>query len=107
MIDLETISAYTDLLVDDLKATPPADSADRFQLQIYRIPERFFDCIELFSQGNPILENNNKRSKADWAQQVFDDCFWSAVSELSNGSRNSPCPCGSGKRFKHCHGALS
>jgi len=22
-------------------------------------------------------------------------------------SRNRPCPCGSGKRFKHCHGALS
>ena len=22
-------------------------------------------------------------------------------------SRNEPCPCGSGKRFKHCHGALS
>jgi preprotein translocase subunit SecA len=21
-------------------------------------------------------------------------------------SRNSPCPCGSGKKFKHCHGAL-
>jgi preprotein translocase subunit SecA len=22
-------------------------------------------------------------------------------------SRNAPCPCGSGKKFKHCHGALS
>jgi uncharacterized protein YecA (UPF0149 family) len=20
--------------------------------------------------------------------------------------RNQPCPCGSGRRFKHCHGAL-
>lgn len=20
--------------------------------------------------------------------------------------RNEPCPCGSGKKFKHCHGAL-
>ena len=20
--------------------------------------------------------------------------------------RNSPCPCGSGKKFKHCHGAI-
>jgi preprotein translocase subunit SecA len=20
--------------------------------------------------------------------------------------RNQPCPCGSGKKFKHCHGAL-
>lgn len=22
-------------------------------------------------------------------------------------SRNEPCPCGSGKKFKHCHGALT
>jgi preprotein translocase subunit SecA len=22
-------------------------------------------------------------------------------------SRNAPCPCGSGKRYKHCHGALA
>jgi preprotein translocase subunit SecA len=21
--------------------------------------------------------------------------------------RNEPCPCGSGKKFKHCHGMLS
>ena len=26
---------------------------------------------------------------------------------LANISRNDPCPCGSGKKFKHCHGALS
>ncbi|PJE27611.1 protein translocase subunit secA [Pseudooceanicola antarcticus] len=24
-----------------------------------------------------------------------------------NPSRNAPCPCGSGKKFKHCHGALA
>ena len=22
-------------------------------------------------------------------------------------SRNAPCPCGSGNKYKHCHGALS
>ena len=22
-------------------------------------------------------------------------------------SRNSPCPCGSGKKYKHCHGNIS
>ena len=24
-----------------------------------------------------------------------------------NASRNGPCPCGSGKKYKHCHGMLS
>ena len=32
------------------------------------------------------------------------------ISALPQGwertSRNAPCPCGSGKKFKHCHGSL-
>ena len=28
-------------------------------------------------------------------------------SEWKNISRNSPCPCGSGKKFKHCHGKVA
>jgi len=36
-----------------------------------------------------------------------------AAGDLANGqageeiSRNAPCPCGSGKKYKHCHGALA
>lgn len=29
-----------------------------------------------------------------------------ALSELAKVGRNDPCPCGSGKKYKHCHGAL-
>ncbi|MBV8231410.1 MAG: SEC-C domain-containing protein, partial [Planctomycetaceae bacterium] len=25
--------------------------------------------------------------------------------DQSRVSRNDPCPCGSGKKYKHCHGA--
>ena len=28
-------------------------------------------------------------------------------SEWDKTPRNDPCPCGSGKKFKKCHGALS
>lgn len=31
----------------------------------------------------------------------------SAPSPWGKASRNNPCPCGSGKRYKHCHGALT
>ena len=27
--------------------------------------------------------------------------------EWKNISRNSPCPCGSGKKYKHCHGKVA
>ena len=26
---------------------------------------------------------------------------------FANVSRNDPCPCGSGKKFKHCHGLIA
>ncbi len=29
------------------------------------------------------------------------------VREIPKVGRNEPCPCGSGKKFKHCHGALA
>ena len=30
-----------------------------------------------------------------------------AAGEVPRVGRNDPCPCGSGKRYKNCHGALS
>jgi preprotein translocase subunit SecA len=30
-----------------------------------------------------------------------------AVRASAKVGRNDPCPCGSGKKFKHCHGKLS
>jgi preprotein translocase subunit SecA len=29
------------------------------------------------------------------------------VREAPKVGRNDPCPCGSGKKYKHCHGQLS
>ncbi|HMJ93514.1 MAG TPA: preprotein translocase subunit SecA [Allosphingosinicella sp.] len=29
------------------------------------------------------------------------------LAELAPASRNAPCPCGSGRKFKHCHGQLA
>jgi preprotein translocase subunit SecA len=29
------------------------------------------------------------------------------VAELARVSRNAPCPCGSGLKYKHCHGQLA
>ncbi len=41
--------------------------------------------------------------RAAAAREGFDE---TDVSTWGNPSRNDPCPCGSGKKFKHCHGAL-
>ena len=41
---------------------------------------------------------------AGQAAEGFDE---NDPSTWGNPGRNSPCPCGSGKKFKHCHGALA
>ncbi len=38
------------------------------------------------------------------AQTVVDQ---NTVNPFANIARNDPCPCGSGKKYKHCHGKLS
>ena len=43
-------------------------------------------------------------SRTPQTNQTFDQNNPSTWTELS---RNAPCPCGSGKKYKHCHGALS
>jgi preprotein translocase subunit SecA len=29
------------------------------------------------------------------------------VNSMPKVGRNDPCPCGSGKKYKHCHGAIA
>ncbi len=38
------------------------------------------------------------------AKEGFDE---NDPSTWGNPGRNEPCPCGSGKKFKHCHGRLA
>jgi len=44
-----------------------------------------------------------------WRHMMFDlaDLEKPAAAPQPEAGRNDPCPCGSGKRYKHCHGALS
>jgi len=39
------------------------------------------------------------------AQAAADEIDRQDPSTWGRVPRNSPCPCGSGKKFKHCHGA--
>lgn len=43
---------------------------------------------------------------ADYDDALGEDDADSAGDKFANVGRNDPCPCGSGKKFKHCHGQL-
>jgi preprotein translocase subunit SecA len=41
------------------------------------------------------------------AEAVSEEHLQPFVRDGRKVGRNEPCPCGSGKKFKHCHGKLS
>jgi preprotein translocase subunit SecA len=51
----------------------------------------------------PTSQLDIARSAAAAFSDIDDD---TRAEWLGTTSRNAPCPCGSGKKFKHCHGAL-
>ncbi|MFM7542552.1 MAG: SEC-C metal-binding domain-containing protein [Actinomycetales bacterium] len=58
------------------------------------------------------MEDSKVEAKGVTERSSADNLQYSAPTETGSGtvtasgvSRNSPCPCGSGKKYKRCHGA--
>ena len=47
------------------------------------------------------------QSKLDAAKSNREKSEQANTANQAKVGRNEPCPCGSGKKYKHCHGALS
>jgi preprotein translocase subunit SecA len=68
---------------------------------------------EIQEVEQPVLENvQYQHAEFDEAQseEAPADVVVTAQpvqNHLPKVGRNDPCPCGSGKKFKHCHGALN
>jgi hypothetical protein len=71
---------------------------------IARVPSRFRNAIELTQADAVIGQAAAATSDLDAGR-----LYSSAISRMTRDappSRNAPCPCASGKRYKHCHGLL-
>jgi len=53
-----------------------------------------------------VLAHVEVRPADDSADAPTDEATPPAVDAGQKVPRNAPCPCGSGKKYKHCHGAL-
>ena len=80
-----------------------------------RIPERFHNAIELnrnSTEGNlsDALSNHSliagEHLNKETVNTLFSNSIQRMISETPHRRRNELCPCGSNKRFKHCHGLL-
>jgi hypothetical protein len=77
--------------------------------RVARIPKRFHKAIELNrnSDGGDLADALLNRSlDTDTVTRLFSNSLQKTISEIPNRRRNELCPCGSNKKFKHCHGLL-
>ena len=51
-------------------------------------------------ESNALAEDDSSEAEGDQAVEQY-------VREGAKVGRNDPCPCGSGKKYKHCHGQLN
>jgi preprotein translocase subunit SecA len=56
------------------------------------------------AEAQPI---NEQQAQPESQQQISEDSEQPFVREGKKVGRNSPCPCGSGKKYKQCHGKLT
>jgi hypothetical protein len=103
--DFEGAQTFT---FDSIKPLITARVAN--QMPIFRIPERFTGSVKCNvvadepSGGRCQTENPpNQKTIAD----LFSDCLIEMIKTNPFRGRNEPCPCGSGRKYKHCHGTLS
>jgi preprotein translocase subunit SecA len=60
-----------------------------------------------------LAQINARIASGDFTPRVLDSAEASSERDPNDSAtwgrigRNEPCPCGSGKKFKHCHGVLA
>lgn len=72
-----------------------------FSVQLYTVEE----IEELKRRQQAELESQLEASKKSQAKIEQDENPAPVKRGINKVGRNEPCPCGSGKKFKHCHGA--
>ncbi|SLN30444.1 preprotein translocase subunit SecA [Roseovarius albus] len=106
------------------------DPLNEYKNESFQLFETMLDSLrhevtQKLSQVRPISEDEQQAMMQQLVQQqqaIADDANSEPVepegevvdgfieddpSTWGNPSRNDPCPCGSGKKFKHCHGRLA
>ena len=105
--DIETITGFLDGINDSLNTPNPIEEMKEdteivididVEKLYYNMVEAKADWLYNLPEWNGIL-TEEKRKELCKAQKKSG----TVVKEKKIG-RNDPCPCGSGKKYKHCHG---
>jgi preprotein translocase subunit SecA len=80
----------------ELSSEPPPMREPAFGNMIENHPEAMLGGGVAVAEIDPIQMTLSAPPKVD----LNDPSTWASI------SRNAPCPCGSGQKFKHCHGKM-
>ena len=69
--------------------------------ELQQLMMRLGNSDDVVPHGGTMFEALGGTDTDTLARSTDDPSTWGRV------ARNAPCPCGSGKKYKHCHGALS
>ena len=96
----EAVSAQL-MRVEIRAAPPPEEPANLPYMEAHKIdPSTGEDELALARAGAETLARAGVTAAPAMARKPNDPSSWGKV------GRNEPCPCGSGKKYKHCHGRL-
>ncbi len=97
-INYEVISALCKFEVKVERDIEQLEERRRQSLDFKQVEYRHNEVDALQQEGD-VAVTEEMQDEAILAQQTF-------VREQPKVGRNDPCPCGSGKKFKQCHGKL-
>ncbi len=89
----QTVTAQLMRIEIQFQEPPQPEPADMIAAR----PDPFADTVEVIDAPATI----SFQADAPAARDPADPASWGKV------GRNEPCPCGSGKKYKHCHGAIA
>jgi hypothetical protein len=92
------------IAVEQLQKSCSGRSTCRF-LPLHRPPE-FCDECGPAPTPKTLPQPLARHFSDETIRSLFASSIETMIASRSDRSRNELCPCGSGKRYKHCHGAL-
>jgi len=96
-VKLEVVKTLTAVEIRTQEALPEVD--DRQHVENVRLQHADYE--------EPALANGNGNGDVALAEAATKKKAQPTVRHVPKVGRNDPCPCGSGKKYKHCHGKLT
>ena len=87
-------------------APQTAEALEAMQARRREMIERHDSPEDAFAQSRSAPAEEERMAQSPFRYKTGEEIDPNDPSTWGKISRNAPCPCGSGKKYKHCHGAL-